>query len=282
MTDYLKYAVDQAKEIYRQKVGTGDLTTENLFPYPRYLEGKITVTDNFPGIVFPFIDTLLKTGDSSVSVHSHVKNGSINSKGDVIAVVEGNGRAILTGLHVAQVIVSLISQVHDRTRLAVKKMENSGIGILHSLNLPSGWERLIQFAVKCAGGETIGSSLDEIIYLSKDHFSWAGSIPKAINQTLEEVGEKRGLIKVVVEIDSPWQIKELVDIKIDYVYGKNFSVENVAEAYEITRRRMELIIDETIPIEEAKNLKGQGVRLYMVDVIKDIKNIELLSLEITS
>ena len=158
MTDYLKTAMEQAEEIYRQKVGTGDLTTENLFVYPRFLEGKITATDNFSGIVFPFIDTLLKTGDSSISVHSHVKNGSISSKGDLIAEVEGNGRAILTGLHVAQSIVSLISQVHDKTRLVVKELENTDLGVLHSLNLPPGWERLIQFAVTSAGGQTISSS----------------------------------------------------------------------------------------------------------------------------
>ena len=106
--------------------------------------------------------------------------------------------------------------------------------------------------------------------------------PNAVNQTLEEVGEKRELIKVVVEIESPSQITDLVNTKIDYVYGKNFSVENVAETYEITRGRIGLIIDETIPIEEVRNLKSQGARLYMMDVIKDVKNSELLSLEISS
>jgi len=282
MTDYLKTAVDQAKEIYRQKVGTGDLTTENLFAYPRYLEGKITATDNFPGIVIPFIETLLKTGDSSVLFHPYTKNGSVVSRDDLIAEVEGNGRSILTGLHVVQSIVALISHVFEKTQLAVKELENTGLSVLHSCNLPTGWERLIQFSVTSAGGETIGSSLDEIIYLSKDHFSWAGSISNAVNQTLKEVGEKRELIKVVVEIDSPRQIKDLVNSKIDYVYGNNFSVENVAEAHEITRGRVGLIIDETIPIEEAKNLKGQGVRLYMLNVMKDIDNREFLSLEITS
>lgn len=279
MKDLLNQAIEQAVRLYDQKVGEGDLTTETLWPYPRHTEAEIRVNETLPWFSFPILDAVMKHGDDSLTIRLNSEIQSPFSSGDTAVYLEGNGRAIVTGWRVAGSLISFLSSIQREIQKVVDELKSNRIEVTHNLDLPGGYDKLIRYAVEEGGGISLGATLDEIVYLSLDHIAWVGSLSEAIARTIEEVGHKRSLIKVVVELANPEEVTHMMDVNADMVYCKNFSIRDIQQTGELTQGWVKLMVDESIPLNKVKGLRDMGVRMYMVNVSQYFTSKELFKIQ---
>ncbi len=113
-------------------------------------------------------------------------------------------------------------------------------------------------------GQTNGH--DKIIHISLEHVNWVGSAKEAAEKAIAEAGDIRKLIKIIVDVKSVEEAVSLLDLKIDYVFCHGFSEEDIRSLGKSSKGWLQIIIDESIPLEEAKTLKDLGVRLYALDL----------------
>jgi nicotinate-nucleotide pyrophosphorylase len=133
------------------------------------------------------------------------------------------------------------------------------------LDLDNSTDKIIKYVLEQSGAALFGSRLDEIIHITLEHGRWVGSTKEAAEKAIAEAGDIRKLIKIIVDVDSIEEAASLLDMQIDYVWCRGFSAENIRSMGESTKGWLHMIIDESIPLNEAKTLRDAGVRLYALD-----------------
>ena len=157
--------------------------------------------------------------------------------------------------------VAVMAKVGD----AQEQLQPARIDATHRLDLDNSTDKIIKYVLEQSGAALFGSRLDEIIHITLEHGRWVGSAKEAAEKAIEEAGDIRKLIKIIVDMDSIEEAASLLDMQIDYVRCRGFSAENIRSMGKTTKGWLHMIIDESIPLNEAKTLRDAGVRLYALD-----------------
>jgi len=258
-------ALEQVGNIYTTVVGDGDITTEIMFPYPRHTVAEVSASSGCPDFVLDFLEEAVRCADKSVQIR-HLFEDDFIKAGEKAMRLEGNGRAILTAWQVAAPFMELAMAVLAKVGDVQSVLEPARIGITHQLSLSPDTDKIVRYTLEQVGGVTFSSRLDEIIHISLEHVNWVGSAKEAAEKAIAEAGDIRKLIKIIVDVKSVEEAVSLLDLKIDYVFCHGFSAEDIHSLGESSKGWLQIIIDESIPLEEAKTLKDLGVRLYALDL----------------
>ena len=259
-----KQALEQVGNIYDSVVGNGDITTEIMFPYPRHTVAEVSINLSTPSFVFDFLEKAVKCADESILIRKFYEGDLIQS-GEKAVQLEGNGRAILTAWQVAAPLMDLAVAVMAKVGDAQEQLQSARIDVTHRLDLDNSTDKIIKYVLEQSGATLFGSRLDEIIHITLEHGRWVGSAKEAAEKAIAEAGDIRKLIKIIVDMDSIEEAASLLDMQIDYVWCRGFSAENIRSMGESTKGWLHMIIDESIPLNEAKTLRDAGVRLYALD-----------------
>ncbi len=257
-------ALEQVGNIYDSVVGNGDITTEIMFPYPRHTVAEVSTNLSTPSFVFDFLEEAIKCADESILIRKFYEGDLIQS-GEKVVQLEGNGRAILTAWQVAAPLMDLAVAVMAKVGDAQEQLQPARIDATHRLDLDNSTDKIIKYVLEQSGAALFGSRLDEIIHITLEHGRWVGSAKEAAEKAIEEAGDIRKLIKIIVDMDSIEEAASLLDMQIDYVWCRGFSAENIRSMGKTTKGWLHMIIDESIPLNEAKTLRDAGVRLYALD-----------------
>lgn len=259
-----KQALEQVGNIYDSVVGNGDITTEIMFPYPRHTVAEVSTNLSTPSFVFDFLEEAVKCADESILIRKFYEGDLIQS-GEKVVQLEGNGRAILTAWQVAAPLMDLAVAVMAKVGDAQEQLQPARIDATHRLDLDNSTDKIIKYVLEQSGAALFGSRLDEIIHITLEHGRWVGSAKEAAEKAIAEAGDIRKLIKIIVDMDSIEEAASLLDMQIDYVRCRGFSAENIRSMGKTTKGWLHMIIDESIPLNEAKTLRDAGVRLYALD-----------------
>lgn len=278
--DLKEQALAQVRNTYSSVVGDGDLTTEIMFSYPRHTVAEVTAESGCPAFVLEFLEEAVRCADESVLIKQSTEDDFIPA-GATTVRLEGNGQAILTAWQVAAPLMDLVVAILEKAAEVQSVLEPVRIGITHRLDLTPEVDKIIKYTLEHAGGITFGSRLDEIIHISLEHIRWVGNARKAAEKAIAEAGDIRKLIKIIVDVGSSEEAVSLLDLQIDYIWCRGFTAEDVRSLGEVSKGWLHILIDETIPIEEAKTLREAGVRLYALDFIMPKVKESTLSIHFT-
>lgn len=265
-------------DLYDRRLGDGDVTAESLWPYPRHTRAVIETNQDVPSWGIRLIEEIMRHGDPSLVITTEDREEASFVPVGKVATLEGNGQAILTGWQIARPVVGLLTTIQGKIQSVVDDLKSLHIGVTHNRDLPVGYDRLMRFAVEQGGGVSFPTRLDEMVYLSADHIVWAGSAKEALLRTLQEIGDSRNLIKVAVEITNPEHLSQMENIRVDLIYCRKFTADDIRRVKNLIKGRIKMAVDETIPVEDLKSLTEAGIRMYMVNLNALPASPELLSI----
>lgn len=266
MPDLFTEVVEQVLSLYDGTLGDGDVTVESLWPYPRHTRAEIRAGEPAPAWTVRLMGEIMKHGDPALTVIPETVEAVPDVSPGKVATVEGNGQAILTGWQIARPLMAMATSIQRRIESLVEELKPLRIGVTHNLDLPVGYDRLMRYAVEKGGGVSFPTRLDEIVFLSADHIGWTGSAKEALRRTIQEIGQSRELIKVVVEVTGPEQLVRLESARVDVIYCRDFTVEDLGRLKDLTRAWTKVAVDETVSLAEIKALGPAGIGMYMVNV----------------
>ncbi len=252
---------------------SGDISSNLL---KNNIRKKVKLISNQTGIIggLEFAKQTFKLIDKKIKINLKKKEGSKIKKGDLIAIIEGNIKHILTGERVALNFLSHISGVASKTNKFVKKVGKKSKICCTRKTIPN--LRVVQkYAVKLGGGTNHRFNLSDE-YLLKDNHVASADIKKLIQLAIKKQKGK----KITVEIDSLNQLKKIIGLKFDRILFDNMKPKLLRKAIKLSKKLYETEASGGITLKNVKKISNTGVERISIGSLTHSFNSLDLKLEI--
>ncbi len=252
---------------------SGDISSNLL---KNNVKKKIKLISNQSGIIggLEFVKQTFQLIDKKIRINLKKKEGSKIKKGDLIAIIEGNTKHILTGERVALNFLSHISGIATTTNQFVKKVKKKSKICCTRKTIPN--LRVIQkYAVKLGGGTNHRFNLSDE-YLIKDNHVASTDIKKLIQLAIKKKNGK----KITVEIDNLSQLKKIIGLKFDRILFDNMKPKILRKGVMLSKKFYETEASGGITLKNVKKIANTGVERISIGSLTHSFNSLDLKLEV--
>ena len=240
----------------REDISSEDVTTNAVMQ--EAVAGEVQLICKQDGIicgmeVFSKVFTLL---DETTVIEAYVKDGDEVKKGQLMAVVKGDIRVLLSGERVALNYLQRMSGIATYTHEVASLLAGSKTTLLDTRKTTPNMRIFEKYAVKCGGGSNHRYNLSDGILLKDNHIGAAGSITKAVEAAKAYAPFVR---KIEVETESLEQVKEAVEAGADIIMLDNMDVDTMKKAVELIAGRAQTECSGNVTRENIANIIASGV-----------------------
>ncbi len=194
--------------------------------------------------------------DEKTEVEFYVKDGDVVKNKQLMGVVRGDIRVLLSGERVALNYLQRMSGIATYTRSIVDLLEGSKTRLLDTRKTTPNMRVFEKYAVKVGGGCNHRYNLSDGILLKDNHIGAAGSVAKAIEMAKEYAPFVR---KIEIEVENPEMVKEAVEAGADIIMLDNMTPDEMREAIKIIDGRAQTECSGNVTKENVANLVSVGV-----------------------
>ena len=238
-----------------------DITSEDLSTncvMPEDQKGTVDLICKQDGIiaglgVFKRVFELL---DDTVEFDMKVNEGDFVKNGQLMAVVTGDIRALLSGERTALNYLQRMSGIATYTNSIVKLLEGSKTTLLDTRKTTPNMRIFEKYAVKVGGGSNHRYNLSDGVMLKDNHIGAAGSITKAVQMAKSYASFVH---KIEVEVENLDMVREAADAGADIIMLDNMTPDEMKEAIRIIDGRALTECSGNVTKENIKNMIDVGV-----------------------
>ncbi len=225
---------DLIKRALEEDIGYGDITTLSLIPSEQKARGLFVAKT--PGIVagIEVSQAVFAYLDQATQFDILIRDGDAISPGDIIAIVKGKTRTLLTGERTALNFLQRLSGIASKTRKMVELIKYSPAQILDTRKTTPGLRVLEKYAVSVGGARNHRFGLYDGVMIKDNHIQAVGSIQEAVALTRQKVPHT---IKIEVEVETMEQLQAALEAKADIILLDNMDIYEMTEAVKITGGR---------------------------------------------
>lgn len=240
----------------REDITSEDITTNAVMP--DYQKGQVELICKQDGIIcgLPVFERVFTLLDESTQVKLLVKEGAKVKKGELLAVVTGDIRVLLSGERVALNYLQRMSGIATYTHSIVELLDGCKTRLLDTRKTTPNNRIFEKYAVRIGGGCNHRYNLSDGILLKDNHIGAAGSVKKAIEMARAYAPFVR---KIEIETESLEQVKEAVEAGADIIMLDNMTPDMMKEAVELIGGRAQTECSGNITRENVAKMKDTGV-----------------------
>lgn len=258
-SDYIK---DSINSYLKEDMGTGDITTDSIVPEDHISKARIIAKES--GIIAGniFAAEVFVLLDNQFLYEEVISDGNPVKAGDIIAIVRGKTRAILTGERVALNILQRLSGIATFTKMFVDAVKGSEAKILDTRKTSPGHRLAEKYAVKMGGGTNHRVNLSEMALIKENHIAVAGSIKEAVKRV-----RANSNVPVEVEVKNMAELKEALEENIDRILLDNWDTEATVEAVSLIKKRVPLEASGNMTLERVGSIAKTGVDFISIGAL---------------
>jgi nicotinate-nucleotide pyrophosphorylase (carboxylating) len=255
------YMDEIIRRVLKEDMPMGDITTDNLIEKDLVSRGHIIAKDR--GIIagLDMAERVFKVLDNSVKFKRLVRDGDRVNRGDVIAEVEGNTRALLKGERTALDFLQRLSGIATKTGEFCEKVREFPVKISDTRKTTPGLRLLEKYAVRIGGGHNHRFSLSDGVLIKDNHIKAAGSIKKAIELSRQKIPHT---IKIEVETENLEQVREALECGADIIMLDNMSMDMMKEAVKIIDKKALVEASGNVDLEKVYEIASIGADIISV------------------
>ena len=222
---------DLIKRALEEDIGYGDITTLSLIPAEQESRGLFVAKT--PGIVagIKVSQAVFAYLDAKIEFDVLKNDGETIIPGDVIAVVRGKTRTLLTGERTALNFLQRLSGIASKTRKMMDLIKYSSAELLDTRKTTPGLRVLEKYAVGIGGARNHRFGLFDGVMIKDNHIQAVGSIQQAVSTARQKVPHT---IKIEVEVETIEQLREALQAQADIIMLDNMDIYEMIEAVKIT------------------------------------------------
>ena len=240
----------------REDITSEDVTTNAVMPEAK--QGKAELICKQDGILAGlsvFVRTF-ELLDDTAHFETTVKDGDFVSKGQVIGVLYGDIRALLSGERTALNYLQRMSGIASFTHDLAEELKGTKTKLLDTRKTTPNMRPFEKYAVKIGGGYNHRYNLSDGILIKDNHIGAAGSIKKAVELAKNYAPFVR---KIEVETESLEQVQEALDAGADIIMLDNMDKETMKKAVEIIAGKAETECSGNVTKERLREISEIGV-----------------------
>lgn len=238
-----------------------DITSEDVSTnavMPKAQKGKVDLICKQDGIiagldVYARVFTLL---DDSTEVEFFCKDGDEVKAGQLMGIVTGDIRVLLSGERVALNYLQRMSGIATYTHEVAELLKGSKTTLLDTRKTTPNCRIFEKYAVRVGGGSNHRYNLSDGVLLKDNHIGAAGSITNAVRMAKEYAPFVR---KIEVEVETLDQVKEAVEAGADIIMLDNMTTDQMRAAIDLIDGRAETECSGNVTKENIDRLISLGV-----------------------
>jgi nicotinate-nucleotide pyrophosphorylase (carboxylating) len=257
----------------KEDIGTGDITTLSIVSENYTTIGFIRAKE--PGVIagLSVAREVFIQLCPDISYQPRVKDGDRVVAGQLLARVEGDARAILTGERVALNFLQRLSGIATRTAYLTGLISGEKAKLVDTRKTTPGLRVLEKYAVRVGGGHNHRFGLYDAILIKDNHIKVAGSITGAVNRAKALAPHSMG---IEVEVENLKGVEEAVAAGADIIMLDNMDLHEMKRAVELVGGRSLLEASGGVTEETIKTVAGTGVDLISVgSLTHSVKSMDI-------
>lgn len=233
----------------REDMNAGDLSTESVCPERR--EAEVQLIAKAEGViagldVFERAFTLL---DPRTSFDARVADGDAVEPGQLLGIVRGDARVLLSGERVALNFLQRMSGIATYTRRMAAALEGTKTRLVDTRKTTPCLRIFEKAAVEAGGGANHRYNLSQAVMLKDNHIDAAGGIFAAVAGARAHAPF---VCTVEVECEDLDMVREALEAGADIIMLDNMTHEQMAEAV--------ALIDGRAKVEASGNVDAGNIR----------------------
>lgn len=261
----MKVNVDQYLwNTLREDITSEDVSTNAVMPEDK--QGKADLICKQDGIVCG-LDIFKRTFellDDTSRFEANFKDGDEVKKGDLLGVIYGDIKAILSGERTALNYLQRMSGIATITREYMKELEGYLTTLLDTRKTTPNMRPFEKYAVTVGGATNHRYNLSDGVLLKDNHIGAAGSITKAVELSRAYAPFVR---KIEVETETLEQVEEAVNAGADIIMLDNMDNETMKKAVELIDGRAQTECSGNVTKERLKEIAEIGVDFVSCGVL---------------
>jgi nicotinate-nucleotide pyrophosphorylase (carboxylating) len=215
--------------------------------------------------------------DPGLKFEIRIQDGADAEPGDIIAVIQGAARPILSAERTALNFLARLSGIATITRDTIAALMPYPAQVVCTRKTTPGLRALEKYAVRAGGGSNHRFGLDDAVLIKDNHIAVAGGVEEAVRRVRRRIGH---MVKLEVEVDTLEQLEAALREQIDAVLLDNMTVEMLTEAVRITNKKAITEASGGIKPDTARAIAATGIDLLSIGWITHSAPALDLSLDI--
>ena len=271
----------QAEPILRraldEDIGDGDVTTQCIVSPGATLNGQFIAKEAGVLAGSEVVELTFGLVDEQVQFIPGVFDGDQVEAGQVTAMINGPGWALLGGERVALNFLQRMSGIATLTRRFVEAVQGTSTVVLDTRKTAPGLRPLDKWAVRLGGGQNHRFGLYDMVLIKDNHIAAVGSISEAVARVRAE-DEKR--LPIEVEVKTLMELQEALDLGLDRIMLDNMSLDEMREAVRLANGRVPLEASGNVSLENVAAIAATGVDYISVGMLTHSVRALDISLEL--
>lgn len=247
---------DYIMNTLREDITYEDVSANAVMPEDR--QGKADLICKQDGVICG-LDIFRRTFellDGTSHFEANCKDGDFVKKGDLLGVIYGDIKAILSGERTALNYLQRMSGIATITKEYIKELEGYSTTLLDTRKTTPNMRPFEKYAVTVGGATNHRYNLSDGVLLKDNHIGAAGSVTKAIEMAKAYAPFVR---KIEIETETLEQVKEAVEAGADIIMLDNMDNNMMKKALEIIDGRAETECSGNVTKERLKEIAEIGV-----------------------
>ena len=240
----------------QEDISSEDVTTNAVMP--NAVQGEVELICKQDGIIagLPVFARVFQLLDEKTKITFYCQDGDTVQKGQVMGIVSGDIRVLLSGERVALNYLQRMSGIATYTHSIAELLKDSPIKLLDTRKTTPNMRIFEKYAVRVGGGYNHRYNLSDGVLLKDNHIGAAGGVTKAIQMAKQYAPFVR---KIEVEEENLDMVEEAVQARADIIMLDNMKPEEMRQAIAIINGRAETECSGNVTKENIQNLIDLGV-----------------------
>jgi nicotinate-nucleotide pyrophosphorylase (carboxylating) len=240
----------------REDIGSGDISSSVI---PDGTEGRGYIVANEPLVLagIEIARMVFARLNKKIRFVALKRDGEEVKKGECVAEVYGDARAIMAGERTAINFLQRLSGIATHTRKFVNKIKNYNAVLLDTRKTTPGLRLLEKYATRIGGARNHRLGLYDGLMLKSNHIKCAGGMKNALTILTKKF--PRRLNKAMIEVRNFVELEEAIKSGVKYILLDNFSIKDLKRAVRFTGGRAVLEATGGVNLNNIQKIAATGV-----------------------
>lgn len=240
----------------KEDISSEDITTNSIIRENLLGRGELIAKENGILAGIEIFKRVFKLLDENIEFKMNFKDGDKLKKGEIIGVIKGDLRIILSGERVALNYLQHMSGIATYTNDMVQLLKGTSIKLLDTRKTTPNMRIFEKYAVRVGGGNNHRYNLSDGVLIKDNHIAVAGSIQNAVEMARNYVSFVK---KIEVEVENLQMVKEAISAGVDIMMLDNMNEDMMEEAVRLINGRAKTECSGNITRENILKIAKCGV-----------------------
>lgn len=240
----------------KEDITSEDVSTNAVMPESK--QGRADLICKQDGIVcgLDVFERTFKLLDETSRFEANFSDGDFVKKGELIGVIYGDVKAILSGERTALNYLQRMSGIATMTREYSDELKDYKTVLLDTRKTTPNMRPFEKHAVRVGGGTNHRYNLSDGVLLKDNHIGAAGSVTNAIKMAKAYAPFVR---KIEIETETLEQVKEALEAGADIIMLDNMDNETMKKAVEMIDGRAQTECSGNVTKQRLREIAEIGV-----------------------